>query len=439
MIAGPLLTIAALTLLAALYVAAEFSAVGVRRSQLRQLADDGNAAAARLLAVVEDPVRLVRYIAGTQVGITLTNLVLGAVGQARLGAPLALWLGHWLSPSAAASTAAVVVLLGLSALVMVFGELTPKSLALQNPLRLALLTARPMRWSLALFAGPIWLVNGLSLWLLRRLGGLEAGQRHLHSPEEIDLLLVESRDGGLLEPDEQRRLHRALRLGHLTARQLMVPRMYLDALDVETPPAQVIERLLASPFTRLPVWRDTPDHVLGLLHTQDVVAAVAEHGRLGAVEPLLRQVPAISEHLSADRLLLLLREHRAEQALVIDEYGGLAGLVTVEDVLAEILEELPDTALGGQPSPERLPDGRVRLPGLLRLDEAEPWLGVLWSGEAETIGGRVAEELGRLPAPGARLAIDGVEVIVERVAHQAIAAILATPLPPPEAAEAGHD
>jgi CBS domain containing-hemolysin-like protein len=432
MITGPLLAIAALVALAALYVAAEFGAVGVRHSQLRELADAGQGAARRLLETTKGPHHLRRFIAGTQIGITVSNLMLGAVSQATIAPAVATLLG------VSASSAALIVLLGLSALVMVFGELVPKSLALQNPLRTALLTARPMAVSMMLFRLLIEPLNAVAGWLLRHLGVPDGGQRHVHSPEEIDLLLVESRDGGLLDPDEQERLHRALTLGTLTARQLMVPRMYLDSLDVDTAPDEVLRHVLESAFTRLPVWRGTPDNVLGLLHALDVVRYVAQHGRLAGVSDLVRPLPALSEHVSADRLLALLREHHAEQALVIDEYGGVAGLVTVEDVLSEILAEVPDAVLGGQPTPERLPDGRVRLPGLLRLDEAEEWLGVLWSGEAETVGGRIAEELGCLPAPGTSLTIEGVEVVVERVAHQAVASILAVPRSDEDGGEGGE-
>ncbi len=426
------LVIALLVGLSALYVAAELSAVGVRRSQLRALADDGNALAARLLDLLDDPRRLDRYISASQIGITLTNLILGAFTAARVTPYVERALHAWVSPAAANA----IVLLALSVVLMVLGELVPKSAALHAPLRVALLTARPMQLSQALYRPLIGLLNGSAEALLRLLGFQSTGHRHVHSPEEIDLLLVESRDGGLLEADEQERLHRALQLSHLTARQIMVPRLYLDMVDLDDPADQVLAHLLGSEHTRLPAYRETPDNVLGLLHSRDVVLHVAEQGRLVDPEALLRDVPAVSEHVSADRLLMLLREHRTEVALVVDEYGGVAGMVSVQDILTEILDEIPDTSLGDQPEPERLSDGWVRLPGLMRLDEAEAWLGVLWDGEAETVGGRVTEEIGRLPKPGAEVTIDGVRVRVERVARQAVMAVLAMP---PADEEAGDE
>lgn len=409
--------------LSALYVASEFSAVGVRPSQLAALADE-RPAAAQLLALIGEPRRLERYVAGTQVGITLSSLVLGAYGQAKL-TPVVSALGpQW------AAAAPWVVLLGMTGVLLVVGELLPKYIALADPLRVSLLTMVPMRWSLRLFWPLIALVDRGAAGLLAVLGVTEERHRHIHSAEEIALLVAESHRGGQLEAAEEQRLHRALRLSELTARQIMVPRPYLDSLDIATPADEALARVLASDYTRLLVWRGSPDQVVGVLHSRDVVRALAERGVLGDLEALLRPLPAISEHVSADRVLSLLRERRSEWALVVDEYGGLAGLVTAEDVLTRILPPAGDTGLGGQPEPARLPDGRVRLPGLLQLADAEAWLGVRWEGEAETVGGRVAEELGHLPAVGERLTIDGVEIEVAQVAHQAVHSILAVPRAP---------
>src|SRR5678816_4322600 len=225
-------TIALLILLTGLYVAAEFGAVSARRSRLRRLAEDGNALAARLLPVLEDPAELDRYIAASQVGITLSSLILGAFGQATLAPRLEPLLERFgrLQPATAESTAAAVVLISLTALAVVLGELVPKSLALQNPTGTALFTVLPMQRSLRAFSWSIALLNGSAVLLLRLLRLPSTGHRHVHSPEEIDLLIAESRDGGLLEPQEQVRLHRALRLGLRTARQLMVPRARLATI-----------------------------------------------------------------------------------------------------------------------------------------------------------------------------------------------------------------
>ena len=328
----------ALILLTALYVAAEFAAVSVRRSRLRRLSEDGNARAARLLPIVEDPRSLDRYIAASQIGITLGSLVLGAYGQARLSGIVEPWLVRLgVNPASGESAAAGTVLIALTALGVVLGELAPKSIALQYPTGVALWTSVPMRWSLRLFAPFITLLNGSGILLLRLAGVRNVGHRHIHSPEELELLIAESRDGGLLEPEEQVRLHRALRLGLRTARELMVPRDRLDALGADQPFDALAKAVADSPYTRLPVYRGSLDNVIGILRTRDVLAQVLKEGMSGRIEGLLHPIARVKETLAADRLLALMREQRAHQVLVTDERGRVSGLVTIQDVVAELL------------------------------------------------------------------------------------------------------
>lgn len=336
--------IALLILLTALYVAAEFAAVSARRSRLRRLAEDGNALAARLLPVLDDPRELDRYIAASQVGITLSSLILGAYGQAVLGprvTPLFADLAG-LDDQAAASTAAAVVLIVLTTLAVILGELVPKSLALQDPTRTALATVLPMQWSLRAFAWSIALLNGSGVLLLRILRVPATGHRHVHSPEEIELLIAESRDGGLLEPEEQVRLHRALRLGLRTARQLMVPRDRLAAIEVSLPFDEVLRSVAESPYSRLPVYQDALDNVVGILHTRDLAIHFVQSDAPASIASLMRPIVRVADTMPADRLLAFLRERRSHQALVLDVQGKLAGLITLEDVLSELLGGVSD-------------------------------------------------------------------------------------------------
>lgn len=345
------LVIAALILINAFYVAAEFAAVGVRRTRIRALADEGHRLARLFLPVAEDPGLLDRYIAATQIGITLTSLLLGAFGQATLGValgpPLAAWAG--LDRAAAESLVAAIVLVSLTMLQVIFGELVPKSVALQHPTRSALVTVIPMRWSLQVFAWFIDVLNGAGALLLRATGFRSIRHRHIHSPEEIDLLLVESRDGGLLEPEEQRRLRRALRLGLRQAGALMVPRSRLAGIEAGTPFDQVLRIVAESPFTRLPVYRNTPDTIVGVLHTHDLVRHHLAALPPASIEKILRPALTVPDTLPADRLLKLFREHGTHQAIVTDAQGRTVGLVTLDDVLAELLGETADELKGGPP------------------------------------------------------------------------------------------
>lgn len=430
---GPFLVVLLLIALTALYVAAEFAAVSVRRSRIRQRAENGDGAALRFLPVIERPEALDRYIAASQIGITLTSLILGAFSQATIAVHLVPVLVRTtgISQGAARSTASVIVLLVLTVLAMVLGELVPKSLALQFPTTVALRTVRPMRWSLLLFSPFIGFLNGSGAAVLRLLGVPHAGHRHIHSPEEIDLLIAESRDGGLLEPDEHRRLRRALQLGIRPARHLMVPRHQIDAVEISTPVEEVMRRVADSPYTRLPAYRGDIDHVVGVLHTRDLFTRGLTGQPLASIEPLLRPILVVPETVTAEQLLSRMREAKTHQAVLLDEFGGVSGLVTLDDVLTEVMGDVADELKGDDPRPEPLPDGRVRLPGFLRLDEAEPWIGVYLGGESDTVGGRVVEALGHVPAVGEKVTVEGVEMEVEAVVHHAVGSVIATPL--------GHD
>jgi magnesium and cobalt exporter, CNNM family len=424
--------IGALILFTALYVAAEFAAVGARRSRLRRLAEDGDALAARILPVLEDPHELDRYIAASQVGITLSSLILGAYAQASIAprvAPLFERVAA-LDPQTAQSTAAVTVLLVLTTLAMILGELVPKSIALQDPTRTAIFTVLPMQWSLRAFSWSIKLLNGSGILLLKLMGVPPTGHRHVHSPEEIELLIAESRDGGLLEPEEQVRLHRALRLGLRTSRQLMVPRARLVAIDVATPFDRVLRIVASSPYSRLPVFRDSLDHVIGILHTKDLVTDyIAPQPRM-SVTGLLRPIVRVPDTMPADRLLAFLREHRSHQAIVMDARGAVAGLITLEDVVAELLGGVSDEFKTPQLRALVLTDGRIRLPGTMRVEQVAALLGPDWPRRHETVGASVTAIADRLPEPGEHLTIGHLDVEIEAVEGGLVTSVIVGPQKP---------
>jgi putative hemolysin len=419
----------------ALYVAAEFAAVSVRTSRIQHLAAAGSLLARRLLPSIRDAYALDRYIAACQIGITVSSLVLGAYGQTTLAEMLTPWFVRWgrMQVVAAESAAAVVVLLGLTGLQMILGELVPKSLALQYPTRVALWTVLPMQVSLRLMAWFIKVLNGSGVLVLRLFRFEHAGHRHIHSPEELELLIAESREGGLLKPDEHERLRRALRLGLLPAAEIMVPRVRIEALEVDTPAAGILTVIGASPYTRLPVYRHTIDDIIGLVHAKDIAQAVAVDAGQVTLSTLLRPVLLVPETLTVDQLLVRMRQEQRQMAIVLDEFGGTAGLVTIEDILEEVMGAVIDERKPVESVPERLPDGRVRLPGGMRADEVESWIGVVWPAEhAHTVGGRVVEEFGRVPRPGERVRIGGVMVEVETVRRAAVVSVLVSVASPDE-------
>jgi putative hemolysin len=430
------LILVALILVNAVYVAAEFAAVSVRRSRIQQLAADGNPLATWLLPVIQSPAALDRYIAACQIGITLSSLVMGAYAQSTIAVRLEPLFTSWggLQGVAAQSTSAVVVLLALTVGQVIFAELVPKSLALQYPTQTALYTLIPMIPSMWVYRPFIKWLNGTGIVVLKMLGAPPQSHRHIHSPDEIELLIAESRDGGLLEPDEHRRLQRALRLNLRQAKQLMVPRRKISAFDINTPLNEVITVVAHSPFSRLPVYRDSIDNVVGMLHTKDLVRWLVNGGTTDAtLASLLRPIATVHESIAADRVLRQLRERRTHQALVVDEFGGTAGLLTLEDVLSELIGDVGDEYKAGDPVVESLADGRVRVPGGMAVDDAASALKTAWETDATTVGGLVTAALGHLPAPGERTTVGEFEFEVEHVVDRAVVSVLAHRLAPPPA------
>ncbi len=419
----------------ALYVAAEFSAVSVRRSRLQQLAEEGDGLAGRMLPIVMDGAKLDRYIAACQIGITISSLVLGAYGQATLAVslvPVFERLGG-LQVAAAQSVATVVVLIVLTVCQMVLGELVPKSIALQYPTPTSRYTVVPLEWSIRAMRWLIAILNGSGVFLLKLIGMPASGHRHIHSASEIEYLIGESRDGGALKPTESTRLRQALRLGLRTAGELMVPRPRMVGVEVDTPWDEVVEMMKRTPYSRLPVYEESLDNIIGALHVRDVAKRLAHRSatsasEAGSVRELVREVMIVPETMTADRLLDRLRSEHKAMAIVADEYGGTAGLITVGDMLDELLGNTADEFKLGDAIPTTLDDGRIRLSGTARLDLAAPFVGVLWEADSYTVSGLVMEKLGRLPRQGDLLTIDGVEIEVERMRGRAIESLLVRPV-----------
>ena len=424
--AGVILLLIAVT---GFYVAAEFGAVGVRRSRLRRLCEDGNPTAARLLPVVEDPQRLNRYIAASQVGITLSGLALGAYAGAVISpvvAPIIVRVSPF-APNNGESLASAIVLVSLTILSVIIGEMVPKTVALRYPTEIALLTTRPMLWSARAYAWFIVILDRSAAILRQLLRVPTATHRHVHSPEEIGLMIAESRNGGLLEPQEQVRLHRALRLGLRDARQLMVPRGRLAALDVATPLADVLRIVATSPYSRLPVYRRSLDDIIGILHTKHVVTHFLDRGRSGTLAALVRPILRVPDRMPADRLLGFLRERRSHQALVVDASDAVIGMITLEDVLGELLGSVPDEFKAPRLLPLRLTDGRVRLPGDLPLERARVWVEGAWPADDRAVADFVVGEAGRLPEPAEKIEIGGLEVEIESVENDRIMSVIVRP------------
>ena len=414
------------------FVAAEFSLVSIRRSRVEELVAQGIGTAKIVQGAVHD---LDRYIAGTQVGITLASLGLGWIGEpalAKVIEPIFHWLPVQISQVATHGLAVTVAFIIITFLHVVLGELLPKSVALQNTEQTALLIIRPMVWAVFCLQPFIWALNGVGNVLLRLLGFQAAGEHHaVHSVDELEILVRQSHEAGLLDKLEQQMLKRTFRFSELTAKEVMVSRLDLVAFDIETPLETLLDKTAATTHRRIPIYEGSVDNVIGFLYLQDLF----KYCRLTptAAAPLnLRQVIRtpllVPEAIHLDKLLELFRHHRKRIAMVVDEHGGTAGLVTMEDMIEEVFGELQSELNAGQVGIEFAPDGRILVRGNIHLYELEEQTGWKLSEEkAATIAGYVMLCLGRTACVGDEVTTAYGKIRVERMVRLRITQVALLP------------
>ncbi len=428
-----------LIFLNALFVAGEFSAVSSRRTRISQMAGSGNRFAKMLLPVMEDSRALDRYVAACQLGITASSLVLGAYGQnviaVRLIEPIARVL-EWIAPltgglgitshevaTAIATTIAVTgVLLFLTFLQVVLGELFPKSVAIQFPEKLALLTVTPVKWSVFLFRPLIWFFNGSGDLILKIVGAdLHSDHGRVHSPEEIEILMTESHEGGLLDDEERQLLRNAFRLRDLTARQVMVHRTKIVAAPVGTNVEELMNLALEVGHTRIPLYQDSIDNIIGFVHIKDLFKLFVDgNENLAAI---LREVIHVPETLPVVEVWETLKNKKQYMAIVFDEYGGTAGLITFEDLIEEIFGELQDEFDDESALISLDAEGRIYLRGDLLVSDVNEYLRLSLPDTVDTLGGLVQSELGRPPAVGDEVDFGDTIIRVESMVDLGVAEV----------------
>ncbi|EGX58918.1 integral membrane protein [Streptomyces zinciresistens K42] len=427
-----LLTALLLILACAVFVAAEFSLTTVERAELERAADAGERGAAGALEAVR---RLTLQLSGAQLGITVTSLVIGMLAEPSLAALLrgplrAAGLGG------AAPTVATVLGVALSTVVlMVIGELVPKNWAISRPLAVAKVVAGPQRGFTAAFGPLIHHLNNAANRFVRRLG-LEPAEElaSARSPEELIALARHSAAKGALEADSAELFVRTLHLGELTAENVMTPRVDVRALEAHATADDAAKLAYATGLSRFPVYRDSLDEVVGTVHIRDVLALEPADRLTTPVTDLAGEPLLVPDSLTADRLLERLRTGRT-MAVVIDEYGGTAGVATMEDIVEEVVGEVRD-----EHDPVRAPDlqsapatedGRAvwEADGGVRLDELAGTGLTAPEGPYETLAGLVATRLARIPVRGDLLELDGWQLCVLDVDHHRAGRIRVTAPP----------
>lgn len=412
-----------------LYVAAEFATVSSRRTKISQMAGQGNRMAQALLPFIEDRKTLDRYVAACQIGITISSLVLGAFGQNVIATAITPTIAALLdalpsltnllggdtasaSLALARSISITLVLVIITTLQVIFGELFPKSVAIQYPERIAMAVVWPMKISLKLFSPLIWLFNGSGSLVLRLLGHKGKDKpAHVHSPEEIELLVSESYEGGLLDGTERQMLRNAFRLRDLTAKQVMLHRTKIIAAPVDSTVLEIIDLAIKVGFSRIPLYRKSIDDIVGFVHVKDLFRLHT----IGETEltKIIREVEYLPETLSVMDVWKKLNTRRKYLTIVFDEFGGTAGLITFEDLIEEIFGELQDEFDDEMALIARDQDGRIYLRGDLLVTDVNEYLELNLPAETDTLSGLVFSTLGRPPIEGDEVIIDGIMIRVE--------------------------
>jgi CBS domain containing-hemolysin-like protein len=420
----PISIIIVLVLLNGLFVAAEFAIIGVRPTRMAQLAEQGNRVATNIQQTLESPVRLDRYIATAQLGITLVSLGLGMYGEHTIAEWLLGPLEHWLHLDE--TTAHTIALIGAVALLtfahVVVGEMVPKSLALQYAERTAMAIAAPIALCARIFYPAVLLLNALGNGLLRLLG-IPPSDAHsrLYSSEELELVVSESHAGGLLSDNQRRLVQNIFDFSERRVGQVMTPRPRMAAIPLTIGEEELRAQLLASPHSRLPVYDGDSDHVVGQLLIKDFVRQQIDQPGRFELRSLLRHIPIVPEAMPIGHLLASFKRAHIHMALVVDEYGGTAGLVTLEDLIEEVVGEIRDEFdVGEQPPVREVEPGIFVVRGdLLLADLAERVELQLRDGDelpnVETVGGLIMALLGRPPQPGDQVEVGGATFTVEQV------------------------
>jgi len=426
----PILIIFFLILLNGLFVAAEFAIVGAPNTRIAQRAEKGSALAKRVLTILRDPDRQNQYIATAQVGITIASLGLGMYGEHTIA--------NWLIPpiehlgvftvSVAHSIAIIISIGGLTYLHVVIGEMVPKTIALQSAETTVLRLVTPMTFAERLFSPVVWVLNGIGNQILKLLGIQPAeGSARLMSPEELEFVVDESFEGGLVEANEQLFIENIFDLSERTVGQVKTPRNHIIGIPTTMDEQSVLLRACQARYTRLPVYNEDLDHITGILHLKDLARQQVDPEKDFILTDIISPPKYVPESLSLEDMLVQFRRERFQIAVVIDEFGGTAGVVSIEDLVEEVVGEILDEFDQEILPIQEIEENVLRVRGDLLIDELNQHFDLnIPHPDADSVGGLIMAQLGRIVNPGDKIVIDGVRMEVETVKGLVIQTVFVT-------------
>jgi putative hemolysin len=423
-----LLVIVFLVLLNAIFVSAEIALVAIRRSRVEQLVEENRRGARRVRRLTSDPGR---FLAVVQLGVTFIGFLAAAFAGVQLSAPFAVALqGVGLDPGTAGAIALIVVTVVLSLFTIVFGELVPKTLALAHPEAFALALAAPVD-IIGRVLRPIVAVLTWATAAIGRILGAEVSTEQQISADELRLIVERGGEQGVLEAEEEQMINAVIELGQHRVHEVMVPRVAIASLPSVATFEEAIDLVIEVGHSRIPVYHDSIDEIVGILYAKDLLPYLKpDAGPRPALRKLLRPPVLVPESMTIDDLLHEMQRRKVHIAIVLDEYGGTAGLVTIEDLLEEIVGEIQDEYDVEEPMVVRLSDHEARVDGRADVDEILEMfdldLKLEDDEEYDTIGGLMYHRIGGVPAPGDSIEVDGLRLTVESTDGRRVGKVLVT-------------
>jgi CBS domain containing-hemolysin-like protein len=423
-----LLVIVVLTLLEGVFVAAEIALVTMRRTRIDQLVEEGSASARRVKRLIAQPGR---FLAVTQIGLTFIGFLASAYAAVNLTSSLDGFFAASGVPflaSSAEALALIIVTLLLALFTIVFGELVPKSLALAHTDSFALGLSGVVEVLLRLLGPLVGALTAITTSVSRLLGAGDQAQGVM-STEELSILVERGGEQGILEAEEEQMIQAVIELGDQRIHEVMVPRIAMITLAADATTEEAIDIVIEEGHSRIPVYEETIDEIVGILYAKDLLPFLKDSaGEPPALRSLLRTPVFVPESMSVDDLLHEFQRRKVHIAIVLDEYGGTAGLVTIEDLLEEIVGEIQDEYDEEEPLIVRLSDDEARIDGRTDVDDLSELfdvsLGLEDADEYDTVGGLIYHRIGGVPKPGDQVRVDGLTLTVETTDGRRVGKVL---------------
>jgi putative hemolysin len=417
--------LAFLLLLNGLFVMSEMAVVSSRKARLQQLANEGNKAAGRALHLAQDPAV---FLSTVQIGITLVSVLLGAIGGSAFSAPLARLLKNWSVFHAYGDSLAFgLVIVLITGLMLLVGELVPKRLALHQPERIAAAISGPMLFVSKVFTPLVWVFGKMTAYMLKIIG-LKPSDEPPVTEEEIQLLIDQGKQAGVIEEAEQDMVEGVFSLSDSRIYSLMTPRTEITWLDIKDSPDEIRNKISGSPYSRFPVCQDSLDTILGIVKARDLLTPPSLSSADFILKQKLRPAFYVPETMFASRALEVFKEKSAELMLVVDEFGSLQGLLTLNDIIEEIVGDIEV-----EPQATQRQDGSWLLDGLLAVDDFKEIFKVEklpHENEYESLSGFVMMSLGRVPQAADHFEWNGLRFEVMDMDGRRVDKVLVTSVPP---------